>query len=103
MGTLTYDSTFATEFDDRVLSHLQLVIGAKLRRGESFHFGWKDEATTGGGRTIIWLHPTVPLVYTFESDGIPSINRRWIDALMETANGPAGLQLISEPVQPAAP
>ena len=36
MGKLTYDSTLTVDFDDRVLAHLQLVIGAKLRRAESF-------------------------------------------------------------------
>ena len=35
MGKLTYDSTMTVDFDDRVLAHLQLVIGAKLRRAET--------------------------------------------------------------------
>jgi len=100
LGTLTYNTTFATDFDDRVLAHLQLVIGAKLRRGESFHFSWKNAPTVGGGRTILWLHPTMPLVYTFESETVPPINRRWTDAMMEVANGPAGLQIVPEPEVP---
>jgi len=43
MGKLTYDSTLTVDFDDRVLAHLQLVIGAKLRRAESFYFSWRDD------------------------------------------------------------
>lgn len=43
MGKLVYDSTFTAEFDDRLLTHLQIVIGMKLRRGESFMFSWKDD------------------------------------------------------------
>ena len=38
MGTLTYDSKLAVSFDDRILAHLQVVIGNKLRRGEPFFF-----------------------------------------------------------------
>lgn len=38
MGKLYYDSTLNTDIDDRTLAHLQVVIGAKLRRGESFYF-----------------------------------------------------------------
>jgi hypothetical protein len=35
MGAFNYDSTLKVDFDDRVLAHIQIVIGAKLRRGES--------------------------------------------------------------------
>jgi len=45
MGILHYGAnTF--EMDDRLLSHLQLVIGVKLRRGENFFMGWRDAART---------------------------------------------------------
>ncbi len=44
MGTLIYgDSGLIVDFDDRVLAHLQIVIGAKLRRHEGFFFTWKDD------------------------------------------------------------
>ncbi|KFF58097.1 ATP-dependent DNA ligase, partial [Cryobacterium sp. MLB-32] len=43
MGKLTYDSSLTADFDDRVLAHIQLVIGTKLRRGESFYFSWRDD------------------------------------------------------------
>ena len=43
MGKFIYDSMVKVDFEGRLLAHLQLVIGAKLRRGESFHFTWKDD------------------------------------------------------------
>lgn len=97
MGRLTYDGTIAVDFDDRVLAHLQLVIGIKMRRGESFHFSWRDEASIGDGRTIIWIHPRVSMVYKFFGGRSPSINRAWVDDLMVTANSAAGLHLVPEP------
>ncbi len=97
MGKLTYDSTLTVDFDDRVLAHLQLVIGAKLRRGESFFFSWRDDQSVGDGRSSLWLHPTVPLYFKYSGGRPPAINRVWIDALMASANSPMGLHLVSEP------
>jgi hypothetical protein len=97
MGTLTYDSTLTVDFEDRVLAHLQLVIGAKLRRNEAFYFSWKDDTSIGNGRSTLWMHPTIPLHYKYHGGRPPSINRAWVDELMLTANTPAGLQLVSEP------
>ncbi|HEV7951424.1 MAG TPA: ATP-dependent DNA ligase [Glaciihabitans sp.] len=97
MGTLTYNGTFTVDFDDRVLAHLQVVIGAKLRRGESFYFSWKDDARIGNGRTTIWIHPTVPMIYKYFGGKMPMLNRLWIDALVSSANSSGGLQLVTEP------
>ena len=97
MGKFIYDSTIKVDFEDRLLAHLQLVIGAKLRRGECFHFTWKDEASIGNGRTMVWVHPAVSLVYKFYGSRRPAINRAWIEALIYTANSPTGLYAVSEP------
>ncbi|MCX7522464.1 ATP-dependent DNA ligase [Microbacterium sp. STN6] len=97
MGKLTYDSTLTIDFDDRVLAHLQMVIGAKLRRNEAFYFSWKDDTAIGDGRSTLWMHPTIPIYFKFAGGKQPSINRRWVDALMMTANSPSGLQLVPEP------
>jgi hypothetical protein len=97
MGTLTYDSTLAADFDDRTLAHLQMVIGAKLRRNEAFYFSWKDDAAIGHGRSVIWIHPTIPLTFKFFGSRSPSINRGWIDELMLCANSPGGLHITPEP------
>lgn len=63
MGKLTYDSHLTVEFDDRLLAHLQVVIGMKLRRGESFYFSWRDDPKAGDGRSTIWIQDSVPLYY----------------------------------------
>jgi hypothetical protein len=100
MGRLTYDHTTSIEFNDRVLAHLQVVIGTKLRRSESFYFSWSDDPAMGDGRNVIWLHPTMPLRFRYEGSRRPAINRAWIEALMTLANSADGLRVIPEPVDP---
>ncbi|GAA3037373.1 DUF7882 family protein [Microbacterium dextranolyticum] len=97
MGKFIYDSSIRVDFDDRLLAHLQLVIGAKLRRGEAFHFTWKDESSIGDGRTIVWVQPSVSIAYKFYGSRRPTINRAWIEALLYTANSPTGLYAVPEP------
>jgi hypothetical protein len=97
MGRLTYDSTTTIEFDDRVLAHLQIVIGTKLRRSESFFFSWADDPAMGDGRNAIWLHASMPLRYRFDGSRRPAINRAWIEAMMATANSTEGLRVLPEP------
>lgn len=99
MGKLIYEGTVKVDFDDRTLAHLQLVIGSKLRRGEPFHFTWKDDASIGDGRTSVWLHPRCSLVYKFYGGRSPRLNAAWIDALAYTASSPGGLYLVPEPAQ----
>jgi len=99
MGRFSYDSNVTVDFDDRLLAHLQAVIGAKLRRGESFYFTWVDDGSTGDGRTTIWLHPRVSLAYKYFGKREATLNRAWIERLMLTANSPAGLRLMPEPEQ----
>ncbi|UTT61565.1 ATP-dependent DNA ligase [Microcella humidisoli] len=102
MGTLTYDSTLSADFDDRTLAHLQMVMGAKLRRNEAFYFSWKDDHSIGNGRSVIWMHPTIPISFKFFGSRPPAINREWIDELMLLANTPSGLYLVPEPTTPAS-
>ena len=97
MGKFTYDSKVAVDFDDRLLTHLQLVIAAKLRRGESFLFTWVDDDSVGDGRTTIWMHPHALLSFKYFGKRPASINRAWVDELMTTANSVAGLQVLPEP------
>jgi hypothetical protein len=97
LGKFTYDSTLVVDFDDRVLAHLQVVIGAKLRRNESFYFSWRDDSAVGDGRSAVWLHPSIPVMFKFHGGRIPSINRAWVEDLMATANSSAGLRIVPEP------
>lgn len=97
MGKLRYDATSHVEFDDRVLAHLQLVIGSKLRRNESFWFTWTNPTAVGSGRVSIWVHPAIPIEISFAGSRSPAINREWIELLVLTANSPSGLRLVEEP------
>jgi hypothetical protein len=99
MGRLFYGvSGLAIEFDDRTLSHLHLVINAKLRRGEAFFFSWRDDPSTGNGRSSIWLDSSIPLYFKFNHGNRHAINRDWLEELTLSANQSQGLQLTPEPV-----
>ncbi|MCU1481463.1 MAG: ATP-dependent ligase [Subtercola sp.] len=98
MGMLMYGSpSIEVSFDDRALTHLQIVITAKLRRQESFVFSWNDAAEIGSGRSSIWLDPTSTLFYRYYGSRVPAINREWIDVLMHSANSGGGLFFTAEP------
>jgi hypothetical protein len=76
------------------------VIGAKLRRGESMLFSWRDSTDSGDGRTTTWVHPTSDVTFKYSGHRTPTINAEWVDLLMLEANKPGGLQLIEEPEAP---
>ena len=101
MGRFMYEDTARIEFDDRVLAHLQVVMGTKLRRSEPFFFTWRDELGSGGGRTSVWVHPHAHLVFKFHGSRSPHLNRAWLDALMFSANSPSGLYVVPEPADVA--
>jgi hypothetical protein len=101
MGKFQYDGIATVDFEDRLLAHLQMVIGAKLRRGESFPFTWKDDASMGEGRTTVWVHPRANITYKFYGSRPPAINRAWVEALMYMANSNTGLYVVPEPAAQA--
>jgi hypothetical protein len=98
MGTLFYgSSTSVIEFDDRLLSHLQIAIITKLRRGESFVFSWDVPAENGSGSNSIWIGPTIPMRFTYHGGKRGPVNREWVELLMQAANSVAGLRVVAEP------
>jgi hypothetical protein len=96
VGKLLYGQTIEVVFDDRALAHLQLVIGLKLRRHESFFFSWRDEQSAGTGRSAIWLDSSIPLVFRYSGARMPKINRDWLETLTLSSNSAQGLQLTEE-------
>jgi hypothetical protein len=99
MGILVYsDAQYEVEIADRQLAHLQVVIGAKLRRNESFYFNWTTDESEGR-RISVWFNPSIPIRYHYSEAGRPDISRDWLEALTITASSPAGLTLIAEPVR----
>lgn len=98
MGTMYYGfGRRDIEIEDRTLMHLKVVIITKLRRGESFCMSWPHGVDKGSGRSSIWLHPSIPLEFSFAGNRPATPNRAWIEALLHSANGPDGLQMLSEP------
>ena len=107
MGKFIYGTpSISVEFDDRVLAHLKVVILAKLRRQESFTFSWEYTSAQGSGHSSIWLHPAIPLQFDFYGKKDPTLNRLWLEEMVQLANTPAGLRIIPEPTgnppQPAS-
>lgn len=98
-GKFIYDGNVKTQIEDRALAHIQLVVTAKLRRGEPFGFTWREDMSVGGGRTTVWVHPGASIVYKYYGGRQPAINRAWVEALAFTANSPTGLYLIPEPAE----
>ncbi|WP_168914758.1 DUF7882 family protein [Microcella flavibacter] len=102
MGKLIYDGDVSVTFDDRLLAHLAIVIGAKLRRNEPFYFTWKDDVRSGDGRTTVWLHPAVALRFKYAGSVNVQLNRAWIEALTRSANSTGGLVIVPEPEEVTA-
>lgn len=103
MGLLVVDNQKpGVEFDDRLLTHLKVVVFPKFRRYESFGFSW-EHPSTGGGRTSIWLHESIPVKFVFFGGSPPDLNRACIDELMIAANGASALQLTKEPPEHPGP
>ncbi|GGM58498.1 hypothetical protein GCM10010489_32680 [Microbacterium saperdae] len=97
VGTLNYGvATEPIHIEDRALAHLKIVIATKLRRNESFTLSWKHPDGDAPGRSTIWLHPSIPLRFTFDDAEAPMINVKWIEDLMLSANSTGGILLIDE-------
>ena len=74
MGVLRYDE-WDIEFDDRLLTHLQVVIVQKFRKGEAFAMSWSRSVAIGSGRSAIWMTPAVPVAFEFSGARVPLIDR----------------------------
>lgn len=86
--------------DDRALAHLKVVVATKLRRQESFTLSWKHPEGEPPGRSTIWLHPSIPLRFTFDEPEPPPLNPRWLEDMMHSANSTGGIMLVDEVVDP---
>jgi hypothetical protein len=102
MGTLKYDGT-SVEFDDLMLAHVQIVVIQKLRRQESFQLTWREPEAIGGGHTAIWLHPVSDITFHFTKSDKLTIDKNWLQSLMESANSPRGMFVTGADGRPADP
>lgn len=98
MGKILYgESGMEVVFDDRAMAHLQVVIGAKLRRSESFFFSWRDDLSVGDGRSSVWMDRSIPLYFRYSGSRPITLNREWLEILTQSANSTHGLQFSPEP------
>jgi hypothetical protein len=95
VGSLTYDAAVVT-FDDRLLTHLQIVIVQQFRRRESFTMSWVDPISVGNGRSSVWLHPACGLYFKFSGSRVPTVNEEWLRRLTESARSSHGLIVTEE-------
>ena len=95
MGTITYDGAIL-EFDDRLLTHLQIVIMNRFRHGEGFVMSWLDSVESGDGRSSVWLSPNMAIYFKFFGSRVPEVNERWLATLAESAESTRGLVVTEE-------
>lgn len=97
MATLHYGTgDDPIHIEDRALAHLKIVSATKLRRNETFTLSWKHADGASGGRSTIWIHPSIPLRFVFDEAEQPQINLKWVEQLMHTANSSGGITMIDE-------
>lgn len=98
MGALYYDGD-EFEVEDRLLTHLQIVISTKLRRGENFFLSWQVPVERGSGRNAIWIDNGVPIRFFYSGSRNVSVNRDWIESMIMGSSRASGLILGEEPAQ----
>lgn len=92
MGYLFYGAQQSPiEVPDLLLSHVKVVIATKLRRNESFMMSWAHP--DGSGRSSIWVQPSIPMRFVFESVEAPELDRSLLASLAVAANSNSGLIL----------
>jgi len=95
MGTLVH-GTVSVEFEDRLLTHLQIVIVQRFRRNEPLIVSWLDALEVGDGRSSLWMTPTLPAYFKFAGSRVPTVSNEWLRALTESAASSTGLILTTE-------
>jgi len=90
MGSMAHGN-IAVDFEDRLLSHLQIVIVQRFRRNESLLMSWLDAVSVGDGRSSLWLTPAMPVYFKFAGSRVPVIDEQWLQRLMESARSSTGL------------
>lgn len=92
MASLFYGAASTPiELPDDLLAHVKIVIATKLRRNESFLMSWPH--ADGSGRTSIWIQPSIPMRFVFDSSVGPELDRALLARLAEAANSNSGLAL----------
>ena len=86
---------------EHLLAHVKLIVTTKLRRNESFMISWRH--ADGSGRSSVWLDPSIPLRFTFDSADEPRIDHALLSRLAAEASSNAGLILELDDIHLLAP
>lgn len=93
MALLFYGTDVSpVSFPDRLLAYVKVITATKLRRNESFTLTWTGDPDTAG-RSAIWLHPSIPMRFVFDSVEPEQLVGEYLRALADQANASAGLVL----------
>ena len=85
MAKLYYGSdTAPVTLPDRLLGYIKVITATKLRRGESFTLTWSG-AEDETGRSTIWLQPSIPLRFVFDSPEPEQLSGAYLRALVESS------------------
>lgn len=91
-----------------LLAHVKVVVATKLRRNESFMMSWRH--ADGTGRSSVWLQPSIPLRFDFDTPDEPRIDHVLLASMATAANSNGGLVLdlddiymLSAPADAAVP
>jgi hypothetical protein len=102
MGSLYYgDDREPIEIEDRLLAHVKVVVATKLRRNESFTMSWRH-ASGASGRSTIWVQPSIPLRFVFDSADAESLDPALLTSLANSANSSGGMSITLEHENAAA-
>ena len=94
MGTMVHGN-ISVDFDDRLLTHLQIVVMQRFRRNEPLIVSWLDALSVGDGRSSIWMTPALPVYFKFAGSRVPTVDREWLRTLSESAASSTGLILTT--------
>lgn len=93
MGYLFYGNTAEPiEMPDRLLAHVKVVVATKLRRSESFTLTWRHAEDIPGGRSTIWLQPSIPLRFVFHSES-ETLDHELLARFAQASNSSQGLTI----------
>lgn len=94
VGTFRYGlGVVKLRADDTTLAHLQAVMSAKLRRGESFMLSWDIPTDKGSGRATVWIDQSVQMHFKYDDDRASRMDRSMLEELSLEAMHAAGINL----------
>ncbi|MCC4908059.1 hypothetical protein [Microbacterium sp. cx-59] len=104
MGDLFYgNGSKSIAIPDTLLAHVKVVVSTKLRRNEAFTLSWRHSGADVPGRTTLWIQPSIPLRFVFESPEPEVLNSALLKDMAQQANSSSGLTIDLDAAGAAGP